>query len=181
MKKVLIGMGIVAVILAAAFLYMNNRNRTLSPPGSAKLNNGKLAIELTYSRPSVKGRIVFGTEAEEALQPYGTYWRLGANESTEITFNTDILFDGKHVSHGTYRMYAIPGKKYFEVGLNTKLGEWGYFEPDYGLDVLIVQIPVIENGLTEQHTISLSAQGDNGIDVVIEFEKVKLVIPVIPQ
>ena len=162
MKKVLIGMGIVAVILAAAFLYMNNRNRTLSPPGSAKLNNGKLAIELTYSRPSVKGRIVFGTEAEEALQPYGTYWRLGANESTEITFNTDILFDGKHVSHGTYRMYAIPGKKYFEVGLNTKLGEWGY-------------------GLTEQHTISLSAQGDNGIDVVIEFEKVKLVIPVIPQ
>jgi len=181
MKKFLIILGVVVVLLLAAFLYLNNRNRTLSPSGNEALTNGKLTISLSYSRPSVRGRVVFGTKDQEALQPYGEYWRLGANESTEITFETDILFKGKHVSRGTYRMYAIPGESTFKVGLNTQIGEWGYFEPNYSLDVVTVDVPVLKDNFTEQHTIKLIPQGENGIDIIVSFEKVKLVIPIVPQ
>ncbi|MEQ8239047.1 MAG: DUF2911 domain-containing protein [Cyclobacteriaceae bacterium] len=181
MKKLLIILGVVIVLVVAAFLYLNNRTRTLSPSENVELTNGKLDISLSYSRPSVRGRVVFGPEDQDALQPYGKYWRLGANESTEITFGTDILFNGKHVSHGTYRMYAIPGESTFTIGLNTQVGEWGYFAPDYSLDVVTIEVPVLNNDFTEQHTISLKPQGENGIDIIVAFEKVKLVIPVVPQ
>src|SRR6185436_18624918 len=105
------------VILAAAFSYLNNRNRTVSPPGSAQLTNGDLSISISYSRPSVRGRLIFGTKEQEALLPYGKYWRLGANESTEITFNKDVLFNNNPVKAGTYKVYAFPGPDTFEIGL----------------------------------------------------------------
>src|SRR6187431_1951497 len=105
LKKILIGVGILAVLLVAAFLYLNNRNRTLSPPGKAELTVGDLSVSIPYSRPSVRGRLIFGPKEQGALQPYGVYWRLGANESTEITVNKDINFNGQPIKAGTYRMY----------------------------------------------------------------------------
>lgn len=178
LKKILIGLAILIVVLAAAFLYLNNRNRTLSPPGSAALTNGELTVSITYSRPSVRGRVIFGTETEGALQPYGKYWRLGANESTEITFNKDVNFNGTPVKAGTYRMYAVPGAEEFEIGLNSELGKWGAFEPDYSLDVLHTNVPVQKtSSLVEQYTISL-APTDNGIDVIFEWANTRFVAPV---
>lgn len=178
LKKILIGLGILIVVLVAAFLYLNNRNRTLSPPGSAELTNGELSISITYSRPSVRGRVIFGTETEGALQPYGKYWRLGANESTEITFNKDVNFNGAPVKGGTYRMYAIPGADEFEIALNSELGTWGAFEPDYSLDILHTKVPVQKtSSLVEQYTISL-APTDNGIDVIFEWANTRFVVPV---
>ena len=108
-KKILIGVVAVIVILAAAFAYLNNRNRTLSPPGSAELANGDLSVSITYSRPSVRGRLIFGTKEQGALQPYGVYWRLGANEATEITLNKDVTFNGNPLKAGKYKLYATPG------------------------------------------------------------------------
>lgn len=170
-----------AILLATGFIYLNNRNRTLSPPGSAMLENGALSVSVSYSRPSVRDRLVFGPEGSEALQPYGVYWRLGANESTEVTFGTDILFNGNHVSRGTYRMYAVPGSSSFKVGLNTELGKWGYYEPDYSLDVITTNIPVIKNNHVEQHTINLEPFDQNGVNILVEFSDVKLIIPVVAQ
>lgn len=178
LKKILIGLGILIIMLMAAFLYLNNRNRTLSPPGSAELTNGDLSISISYSRPSVRGRVIFGPETDGALQPYGKYWRLGANESTEITFNKDVNFNGAPVKAGTYRMYAIPGADEFEIALNSELGQWGAFEPDYSLDVLRTKVPVQKtSSLVEQYTISL-APTDNGIDVIFEWANTRFVVPV---
>src|SRR6478736_2851614 len=116
-KKILIGLAIVIVLLAIGFAWLNNRNRTLSPPGKTELTVNGLTVSIPYSRPSVRGRLIFGTEEQKALQPYGKYWRLGANESTEITVNKDVLFNGQPVKAGTYRMYAIPGAASFEIAL----------------------------------------------------------------
>ena len=178
LKKILIGLGILIILLVAAFLYLNNRNRTLSPPGSVELTNGELSISISYSRPSVRGRVIFGTETEGALQPYGKYWRLGANESTEITFSKDVNFNGTPIKGGTYRMYAIPGADEFEIALNSELGQWGAFEPDYSLDVLRTKVPVQQtSSLVEQYTISLTPT-DNGIDVIFEWANTRFVVPV---
>jgi len=178
MKKIFIGLGVLAVILAGAFFYLNNRNRTLSPPGKAELTSGNLSISITYSRPSVRGRLIFGSTEQGALQPYGAYWRLGANESTEITFNRDVQFNGQAVKAGTYRIYAVPGAESFEIILNSELGRWGAFEPDHALDILKTNVPVQKaTSSVEQFTTTLM-QAESGIDVVFEWSDTKFVIPV---
>ncbi len=177
-RKILIGVGVVIMLLGAAFIYLNHRNRTLSPPGEAEFTNGNLSVSVTYSRPSVRDRLIFGTEEQEALQPYGQYWRLGANESTEITINKDVLFNGKDLAAGTYKLYAVPGPETFKIGVNTELGKWGYSEPDYSKDLFTTEVPVNKVPNVEQHTISLEAGGENAINLIVEFSDVRLEIPI---
>ena len=178
LKKILIGVIILVVILAAAFMYLSYRNRSLSPPGSASLTNNGLTVAVDYSRPSVRDRLIFGTKDEKALQPYGEYWRLGANEATEISFNKDVLFNNQDLAKGTYRLYAIPGVDTFEIGVNSELGKWGYSDPDYAKDILKTSVPVEKlSAPVEQFTITLQKSAD-GIDVVFDWADTRLVLPV---
>lgn len=183
-KKILIGVIVLAVIVAVGLWYANNRNRTLSPPGKAELSNGDLTITIPYSRPSVRGRVIFGTKEQGALQPYGAYWRLGANEATEVTFSKDVTVGDQLVKAGTYRIYAIPGAEEFEIIFNTELGKWGAFEPDHSLDILHVKVPVEKLGQpVEQYTISLHptiSQSDEqpGIEIIFEWADVRFRLPV---
>lgn len=177
MKKIIVGVAILAAVLVAGFFYLNNRNRTLSPPGKTELSSGDLTVSIPYSRPSVRGRVIFGTKEEGALQPHGEYWRLGANESTEITINRDVLFNGSPVKQGTYKIYAIPGPDEFEIRLNAELGTWGYLEPDTEKDILSTRVPVERlSEPVEQYTIRMEP-GENGIVVIFEFSTVRFSIP----
>ncbi|HMV09566.1 MAG TPA: DUF2911 domain-containing protein [Cyclobacteriaceae bacterium] len=178
-KKILISVAVVILLLVGALIYLNNRNRTLSPPGSAQLANGSLTVSIQYSRPSVRNRVIFGTKEEGALQPYGEYWRLGANEATEITFNRGVSFNGSEVAGGTYRIYAIPGPDVFEIALNTELGVWGVFKPDHEKDILKTNISVQKLSTpVEQYTVRMEAAGDT-TNVFFEWEKVRLMVPIV--
>lgn len=180
-KKIIIGVVAFVVLLGIAFAYLNYRNRSLSPSGTAELTANGLTVSIPYSRPSVRGRLVFGTAEEQALQPYGKYWRLGANESTEITVNKDVLFNGQPVTAGTYRMYAIPNTGEFEIVLNSELGQWGAFEPNSSLDVLRTKVPVeTTDSPVEQYTISM-VEADGGINVVFEWSDVRFTVPIKAQ
>jgi len=176
-KKILIGLAIFVLLLIAAVAYLNYRNRTLSPPGSAEITSGDLKVSITYSRPSVRGRKIFGTKEEGALQPHGVYWRLGANEATELTVSRDVNFNGIPIKAGSYAMYAIPGADQFEIVLNSELGRWGAFEPDHALDVLHTKVPVQKTGtLVEQYTISFKPT-EGGIDVFFEWGETRFAVP----
>lgn len=170
----------VLVIVIAGLVYYNSQNRTLSPAGNASLTNGNLVVSIQYSRPSVRNRIIFGTKEQGALQPYGEYWRLGANESTEITFNRNVFFNGNLVNSGTYRIYTIPGPETFEVILNSELGVWGWFTPDSQEDVLKTKVMVEKIPSVELFTIAMLAAGDT-TNINFEWEKVRFSIPVVPQ
>lgn len=181
MKKVVIGVLALVVLLGAAFAYLMYRNRSLSPRGNATLTSGGITVNVSYSRPSVRGRLIFGPESQNALQPYGKYWRLGANEATEVTFNRDVLFNNSPLKAGTYRLYAIPGEQSFQIGVNTEIGKWGAYEPDYDLDVLKTTVPVQKiSSPVEQYTISLAPAGE-GIDMVFEWSDTRFVIPIKAQ
>ncbi len=177
-RRILITVGIVIMLLGAAFMYLSNRNRTLSPPGSDSLTTGNLQTEVTYSRPSVRDRVIFGEESEGALQPYGKYWRLGANEATEVSFSQDVLFNGEALPKGTYKIYATPGRDSFDIIVNTSLGDWGAFEPDHEQDILTTKVPVIKSDLVEQHTITLKEVERGSALIVVEFSNVRFEIPV---
>ncbi len=152
-KKILIGVGIVVVLLVAAFVYLNNRNRTLSPPGDTSVSSGGLEVTVTYSRPSVRDRLVFGDAADGALQPYGVYWRLGANEPTFLEVNQNFTFGDAAIAAGKYVIYAIPQEGGMELRLNGDLRMWGYTEPDYSQDITSLVVPMESASFTEQFTI----------------------------
>ncbi|MEP4092370.1 DUF2911 domain-containing protein [Reichenbachiella sp.] len=154
MKKIIIG---VVLAIVAYFAYGVLTTRSHSPLDTAETSIGDLSVKVVYCQPYKKGRLIFGDEADEVLVPYGKYWRLGANEATEITFSKDINFAGNPVAAGSYRMYAVPNVDSWEVSLNSQLGEFGYFEPDYSLDVLKANVPVQSAaGELEQFTIQFA-------------------------
>ena len=160
-RKILIVFGVFAIVIMAALLYMNNRNRTLSPPDRATLEIKGLKVSVEYSRPSVRGRLIFGTEANGALQPFGKYWRLGANEPTLLTVNKNFKLNGIPVKAGSYDVYAIPSAEGFEIRLNQDGRFWGYTEQDYTLDVLTTTVTAKHPGTSvEQFTIKTKASGD---------------------
>lgn len=79
-----------------------------------KFGLGDVTVE--YSRPFAKGRTIFGD-----IVPYGKVWRTGANGTTKITFTDDVKIEGKEIKAGTYGLYSIPNKEYWEVMLYSDL------------------------------------------------------------
>ena len=88
---------------------------TLSPFSEISQEIGLTEIKLSYSRPSAKGRVIFGD-----LVPYGVTWRTGANASTKITFTEDVKIDGMDLPSGTYAIYTIPDKKEWTIIIHKK-------------------------------------------------------------
>src|SRR6267154_4374275 len=121
-KKIFIGLGVLLVLLIGVVLYGALVVSKRSPVNTAEISDKGLDIKVTYCQPYKKGRLIFGEEKDKALQPYGKYWRLGANAATQITFSKNINFVGKPVNAGTYRMYAVPGPTSFQVSLNSEAG-----------------------------------------------------------
>ncbi|MEO8146568.1 MAG: DUF2911 domain-containing protein [Bacteroidia bacterium] len=83
-----------------------------SPTQTLKQNFALSDITIEYSRPGVKGRVIFGD-----LVPYGKIWRTGANQSTKITFGEDVAVQGNAVKAGTYALYTIPNKDSWDLML----------------------------------------------------------------
>ena len=114
-KKIYVGLAVLGVLLVGFFLYASLVVAKRSPIKTATYNDKGLDIKVVYCQPYKKGRLIFGEEKDGALQPYGKYWRLGANAATEITFSKNVNFAGKPVNAGSYRMYAVPGASSFQV------------------------------------------------------------------
>lgn len=178
-KKLYIVLAVLLVCVAAFFLY--NRFAVKSPKETVSFDDQDLSIDVVYSRPYKRGRLIFGEAGENALLPYGKYWRLGANAATEITFDKDVTFAGKSVPAGTYRMYAVPGRESFQISLNSETGvSAAHEEPDYTKDVAKVDVPVQAADETEQFTITFSKDA-NAANMDMTWDKTRIRIPIAPQ
>jgi hypothetical protein len=180
-KKILIGLGVVFLILLGVVLYGVFYASKRSPEKVTTYSDKGLDIKVVYCQPYKKGRLIFGEEKDGALQPYGKYWRLGANASTEITFSKDVNFAAKPVKAGTYRMYAVPGANSFQVSLNSETGV--YFavnEPDYTKDVIKVDVPAEKAPETEQFVINFSSD-DAGVKMDLVWDTTLVSVPIAVQ
>jgi len=180
-KKIYIGLGIILVATIGFVGYIAFTTRAHSPSKTTEFSYEGLDIKVVYCQPYKKGRLIFGEEKDGALQPYGKYWRLGANEATEITFSKDINFAGNPVGAGTYRMYAVPGAATWQVTLNSELGKWGAMEADHALDVLKVDVPAgTAPSETEQFTINFGSD-TTGIKMDFVWDKTLVSVPITLQ
>lgn len=96
--------------------------KTPQPSPASKIEQviGLTDVSVEYSRPSMKGRTIFGD-----LVPFDKLWRTGANKNTQITFGDDIKIDGKELKKGTYAIFTKPGKENWEVIFYSDTNNWG--------------------------------------------------------
>jgi hypothetical protein len=179
-QKILIGLGIVFIAFLgySTYVYFSPPK---SPPQITNYSFAGLDLKVTYSRPYKKGRVIFGSKEDGALLPNGKYWRLGANDATEITFSRDVNFAGMPVKAETYRMYAVPNATSWQISLNSEKGKFGYFEPDYSKDVVKVDIPLqAAPSETEQFTINFSSDS-TGVMMDFLWDKALVRVPITIQ
>lgn len=175
MKHPLLSAGVLALslpLLSAAPSSTPRQDKGLefpqaSPGATLKQRVGLTDFEIAYSRPSVKGRKIFG-----GLVPFGEVWRTGANAATKLTFTTDVGFEGQLVPAGSYALVTIPGEKEWTVILSKVTGEWGAYAYDEKNDQLRVKVkPVALAELVETMTIEFAGLRDDSARLVIAWEK----------
>lgn len=92
-------------------------------------------ISVTYSRPNMKGRKIFG-----ALEPYNKVWRTGANSATVIKFSEAVQIEGKDVPPGEYGLFTIPNKDEWTVILSKTTKQWGAYTYNEADDFLRLKV-----------------------------------------
>ena len=92
-------------------------------------------ITITYHRPEVKGRKIWG-----ALVPYGQVWRAGANENTTIEFSTPVSIEGKPIAAGKYGLHMIPNPDSWTVIFSKFSQAWGSYTYNQAEDALRVDV-----------------------------------------
>ncbi len=119
MKKILL------LALMSFALIANSQIKMPAPSTTQSISQdfGMGKIELTYSRPNIKGRSLLKENSD--LAPLNKLWRLGANAATKIRFTDNVTMGGKVLDTGSYVLYAIPGKDYWEIIVNKGLNNWG--------------------------------------------------------
>jgi hypothetical protein len=147
-----------------------------SPLGEVRFTLGGQEALVCYSRPSAKGRPVMG-----GLVPYGEPWRLGANEASSIHLPFNATIGGVAVDAGTYSIYAVPSQTEWEFVLNRQVQRWGIPIDDavkqgnagqFKRPVSATSAPM------EQLTIQWKGTSDTAGELVMEWEKTQVTIPV---
>lgn len=132
-------------------------------------------IKIVYGQPYKNDRQIFGE-----LVPYDEVWRTGANEATELTTTQKISFAGDTLGAGTYAIFSIPREgNEWTIILNNELGQWGAFEYDSAHDILRVDVPSQSTEkVTEAFTIRFSDIQDDSTNIIMEWDKTEVNIPV---
>jgi hypothetical protein len=148
------------------------------PPGSPtfelKGTVGLSEVKVVYSRPSAKGRKVFGR-----LVPFDEVWRTGANASTKISFSQDVTLEGNPVPAGEYALYSIPGEDEWTIILSKNLTWWGSLGYDAAEDFLRFTVPTKHpSSHYETFTISFSDFTQNSARLNMKWEKTKAVFTI---
>lgn len=129
-----------AVLLTACFASSafaqerGNDEPRVSPNAAVSQTIGTTEVRITYGRPQVNGRTIFGD-----LVPYGEVWRTGANEATTFSVSSDVTIQEKRLPDGTYSLYTIPGQDQWTLIFNNAANQWGT-QYDQSKDALRVQV-----------------------------------------
>ncbi|MGA7306404.1 MAG: DUF2911 domain-containing protein [Rhodothermales bacterium] len=181
------------LVSEATFAQDLHPSRRLSPIGIARTHIGDTYVKVTYGRPYVRNRKIFGanTDSTKYLVPFGQIWRTGASEATEITVTGPVMLAGHHLDAGTYSIFTEPGSDSWVIHISSLLGldGTGIFDADAGVftpkytpdsDVLAFSVPVHklpEDEPVDQFTISFDDTG-MGADMVLRWEWTEVRVPI---
>jgi hypothetical protein len=163
--------------LAACFLFSADaqlKTPAPSPTQTIKQDFGLGNVELSYSRPTVKGRKIFGD-----LVPYGKVWRTGANSATILTFSDDVTIGDKKIPAGKYGLLTIPDKNNWTVIISkqTDVTSPAAYKADQ--DVVRVAVPVKRiKESAESFTMQFANITPTTCELQISWAKSGIVLPI---
>ena len=171
MKRILLaGLFLSASILSEAQL----KTPAPSPVQNLRQDFGLGTIELSYSRPGVRGRKVYGD-----LLPYGQVWRTGANSATTISFTDEVIVGGKKVPAGKYGLLTIPGAKQWIVILSKQTNVTSPADYNAEQDVVRVNLSTTKSKTaTETFTLSIQDIKPTSCNLVMSWEKRSFSLPI---
>lgn len=172
-KTILTGLIILQSLLLSAQDKVQIRVTSASPAASFEQEVGSGKIKITYSRPLVRGRKIFGE-----LVPFDKLWRTGASDCTVITTSEDISFGKNVLKAGSYSIFSIPSINEWTIIVNsdtTLHGETGYDEKK---DIMRFKVPLEKSpNFYETFTIELNdinSKGEAFLKILWENTMVKI-------
>lgn len=183
-------------VVCAAYQRETNAQTLRIPRSSQKASVmqtiGVTDVKITYSRPGLKGRKIWGDPPANAtgtatldgartgdrnapLVPYGHVWRTGANEATQFEVSDDVSINGQPLPAGRYSLHTIPGKDEWTIIFNKDDGQWGSFQYDEKKDALRIKaIPRTVSESQEWLSFTIEPVGENSARVNLHWEKVNV-------
>ena len=151
MKKIVFAIAIFMISIVG-----NSQVKTPQSSPKSLLNQlvGLTDVEIEYSRPSARGRIVFGE-----LVPFGRLWRTGANANTTISFSEDVVIDGKTLKKGKYALFTLPRIDTWEIVFYTKTDNWG--NPDTFSEENVALRAIVKPELTARNVETFTIDINN--------------------
>lgn len=155
---------------------------------------GVTDLTITYSRPGVKNRKIFGEAPKDSyakgestldngylrpegmvIVPYGHVWRTGANEATQFVVTDDCMINGQKLAAGSYSLHTIPGKDEWTIVFNGTANQWGSFNYDPAKDTLRVKAkPQVVKDNQEWFLYTIDPVTDDSATVTIRWEKLRV-------
>jgi hypothetical protein len=177
-SRVLVG---VAAALFASGLFAQAPQLDIpapSPTATLKQRVGLTDIEITYSRPGMKGRKIFGEREGKTLEAWGEVWRVGANDATKVVFSTPVKMGGTEIPAGTYGLFAELGRDEWTVILNKIARQWGAYAYNPKDDVVRVKAKVRTLAQpVETLTIDINDIRDESATLTISWENTHVAVP----
>jgi hypothetical protein len=166
------------IALVAAFFLQTNAQQLATPQPSptqtVKQNFSTGNVELSYSRPAKKGRVVFGD-----LVPYGKIWRTGANGATTLTFSEAVTIGGKEIKAGKYGLVSIPNEKKWTLIITKDLNVTSPAAYKEENDVVRVEVDAMKAPSTaESFTIAFNDVTDNSTNLQIHWDNTMASLPI---
>ena len=150
MKAVIIGL----LLFATTSLSAQIKTPSLSPPTKIEQKVGLTDVEINYSRPGKRGRVIFGE-----LVPFGKIWRTGANKNTLISFSDAVIFGSDTLAMGEYSIYTLPNEKNWDIIFYETTDNWG--TPDEWKEELIVLKLSVDLSTLKDEVESFTISVDN--------------------
>lgn len=145
-----------------------------SPSQTIKQDFGLSSIELSYSRPAMKGRKIFGD-----LVPFGKVWRTGANSATTLTFGEEVMIGGTKIPAGKYGLLSIPDKDNWTLIITkqTDVTSPAAYKPEMDV-VRVTAKPTATSNQHESFTMQFQNVKPSSVDLNIAWDKTMVALPI---
>ncbi len=168
MKQTILLLSCVVFAVATAFAqHPPQRMLRVSPYASVTQTVGVNEISISYHRPGVKGREIWGK-----LVPFGQVWRAGANNATMFSFSDDVQINGVTLKAGKYSFFTIPNEKEWTIIFNSHADQWGAYNYDSSKNVVAFSVPAAAAPHEEWLSYGFSDLASGSATVTLRWEKV---------
>jgi len=156
------------------YAYFPSRSRLQNHLKPEEVDANQPIMRVIYSRPQMKGRKIFGE-----LLKYGKMWRVGANQTTLITFYENVNIGGKDIRKGTYGLFANVAENSWDFILHTSTNSWGPANHDEKKNIVTVKAMTAKTPSTlEALGVTFEDKGNDTVDIIIGWEDTMARLPV---